>query len=486
MGETGRDSEEGVNRFDCFSVLTAVRKGWCYRASSLFGTTFLSMIAVFFGNQPAVQSVATTYVPLLWRLDPTVLTGSSLRFAMALTAVASVGSLIPLFTPRPRRPLDTIITTQKRVLVAGCALASLGFFEYSYRLPRTTLAVAIAIQFVALPAWFLVLRHPLTSSTTNAVLVGDDRDSLAAIEAQTPLPIVGYVTPTPREPEAKPTAAVATDGGGLPDARNLGGLSRLDRVLVDHDIDTVVLSFCDADAEFFAVLDTCYDHGVTTKVHPQHVDCMLTDKPDSSTLFDVELKPRDVFARSTKRLFDVAFASVGSALAAPLFAAISLAIKLEDGGSILHRREGTGTLGDTFRVYTFRTTTEDTGSTKPIDSEMNPHTTRVGGFLRKTHLDSLPKLLSILRSDMSVVGPRPERPELDEDIQQSVRTWQQRWFVRPGLTGLAQINDVASTDPAEKLRYDVAYIRNQSFWFDLRILLRQLWMVFEDAISFVR
>ena len=87
---------------------------------------------------------------------------------------------------------------------------------------------------------------------------------------------------------------------------------------------------------------------------------------------------------------------------------------------------------------------------------------------------------------MSVVGPRPERPELDDDIQQSVRTWQQRWFVRPGLTGLAQINDVASTEPAEKLRYDVAYIRNQSFWFDLRILLRQLWMVVEDALGVLR
>jgi lipopolysaccharide/colanic/teichoic acid biosynthesis glycosyltransferase len=82
---------------------------------------------------------------------------------------------------------------------------------------------------------------------------------------------------------------------------------------------------------------------------------------------------------------------------------------------------------------------------------------------------------------MSVVGPRPERPELDTDMERSAPDWRRRWFVRPGLTGLAQVRGVTAFDPEGKLRYDVEYIRRQSLRFDLRILLRQLWGVAADV-----
>ena len=113
---------------------------------------------------------------------------------------------------------------------------------------------------------------------------------------------------------------------------------------------------------------------------------------------------------------------------------------------------------------------------------VDPRVTRVGWFLRKTHLDEIPQLWSILVGDMSVVGPRPERPELDRDIESSIGEWRRRWFVRPGLTGLAQINGATGHDPAEKLRFDIEYIRKQSFWFDLKVVVRQLWMVGQDAL----
>jgi len=87
---------------------------------------------------------------------------------------------------------------------------------------------------------------------------------------------------------------------------------------------------------------------------------------------------------------------------------------------------------------------------------------------------------------MSTVGPRPERPELDVDIGRGVGQWRRRWFVRPGLTGLAQIRGATGHDPVEKLRYDVEYIRRQSFWFDLKIVIRQLWQVAGDALAAVR
>lgn len=87
---------------------------------------------------------------------------------------------------------------------------------------------------------------------------------------------------------------------------------------------------------------------------------------------------------------------------------------------------------------------------------------------------------------MSVVGPRPERPELDADIERGVEDWPSRWFVKPGLTVLAQINDVTGHEPDRKLRYNLEYIRKQSFWFDLKIVIRQIWQVFGDVVETIR
>jgi lipopolysaccharide/colanic/teichoic acid biosynthesis glycosyltransferase len=85
-----------------------------------------------------------------------------------------------------------------------------------------------------------------------------------------------------------------------------------------------------------------------------------------------------------------------------------------------------------------------------------------------------------------VVGPRAAWVHEETHLEQTTDSWRKRWFVKPGLTGLAQINDASSTSPEEKLRHDVTYIRKQSFWFDLKIIARQLWMVFVDTVQFVR
>jgi lipopolysaccharide/colanic/teichoic acid biosynthesis glycosyltransferase len=170
---------------------------------------------------------------------------------------------------------------------------------------------------------------------------------------------------------------------------------------------------------------------------------------------------------------------------------IAAAVKAEDGGSVLYGQERTAELGETFSVYKFRSMVEnaeaETGAklSEEDNGGRDPRVTRVGRVLRQTHLDEIPQLWSILVGDMSVVGPRPERPELDTDIEKQVFRWRQRWFVKPGLTGLAQINNVTGYDPAGKLRYDVDYIRRQSLRFDVGIVVRQVWMVVEDAAGYV-
>jgi lipopolysaccharide/colanic/teichoic acid biosynthesis glycosyltransferase len=175
----------------------------------------------------------------------------------------------------------------------------------------------------------------------------------------------------------------------------------------------------------------------------------------------------------------------------PVMLVIAASIKLEDRGSVFYQQERTAAFGGTFDVYKFRSMIEDaeSGSGAKLSEEdaggVDPRVTRVGRFIRRTHLDEIPQLWSVFVGDMSAVGPRPERPELDTEMESGAGEWRSRWFVKPGLTGLAQINNATGHDPDEKLRYDVEYIRRQSFWFDLKIVIRQVWMVLADMVRTV-
>jgi lipopolysaccharide/colanic/teichoic acid biosynthesis glycosyltransferase len=379
------------------------------------------------------------------------------------------------------------------------ALAALGYFDYTYRLPRPTLLICTALLLVWLPAGMVAIRRR-PSSQSRAIIVGDDPVAMEAILDSTDIPVLGYVSP-PSSYEATTESSVqspeVSDGGitvnRLDELTNLGGLSRLDEILVKYDIDTSLLAFTETDrAEFFGTLDACYDHGVAAMVHRDHTDKVLTDDSLSGDLVEVNLEPWDWQDYVIKRLFDVGFAGIGLLVLSPVIAIIAVAIKLDSPGPILYSQKRTAEFGETFTVYKFRSmipkAEAETGVklSEEDKGDYDPRVTRAGRVLRQTHLDEIPQLWSILVGDMSVVGPRPERPELDSDIESGVGQWRRRWFVKPGLTGLAQVNGATGYDPQKKLRYDIEYIRKQSFWFDLKIVVRQVAKVIEDAASYAQ
>jgi lipopolysaccharide/colanic/teichoic acid biosynthesis glycosyltransferase len=380
--------------------------------------------------------------------------------------------------------------TVKRTFVALFALATIGYFDYTYRLPRLTVLLATPLLLVVLPSWFVWIRRPSGRSTRRAVVVGDDPEQIERVVEAVDLPLFGYLSPmrVPAvEGEREPVRAVADGGQAL---GRLGGLSRLEDVFVDYDIDTAYLAFEQADrAEFFGALDSCHDHGVAAKIHRGHVDSVLTSEGAMETFVDVEIEPWDVQDYIAKRVFDVAFSVVGLVGLAPVMVLIVLGIKLDDGGSVLYRQERTAVFGETFDVVKFRSMVEgaEAGTGPTLSGEdagvTDSRVTRVGRVLRRTHLDEIPQLWSVLTGEMSVVGPRPERPELDEDMELGTQEWRSRWFVKPGLTELAQISDVTGYEPEAKLRFDLEYIRRQSFWFDLKIVVRQIWQVLGDVIA---
>lgn len=485
--------------------------GWRYRLVSVAGVVTLVVSALVVANHLATQQLFTSIVPLFNRLDPTVLSGASFWWALLLSVLFVAGSLWPLYKPQPSRLLDIVFVAQKRVILGGLALATLGFFKWSHRLPRATLTILIGLLVFTVPLWFILIRHRPSSTAGRTLIVGDDLEQIRQVTATVDGPVEGYLSPSLLAADGElplvrpdgghsmlvqqPESESESESGGqetaigasdLPVPR-IGGLARLSSVLVQQDIETVVLAFRQADrGDFFGALDTCHEHGVAAKVHREYADSVLVSPSDADELVDIDIEPWDPLDHLFKRVFDVAFATVGIVVFVPLLVVIAMAVKLDSTGPVLYSQDRTAGFGSTFPVYKFRSMVPEGEDTTPTTDGENDRITRVGAVLRKTHLDELPQLWSIFTGQMSVVGPRAVWTKEEELLEAGQPTWRKRWFVKPGLTGLAQVNDANSTDPNLKLRYDLQYIRQQSLWFDLKIVLRQIWMVLTDVSGLLR
>jgi len=183
-----------------------------------------------------------------------------------------------------------------------------------------------------------------------------------------------------------------------------------------------------------------------------------------------------------KRCTDVVLGTVLVFLTSPIVLLCILAIKLESSGPVLFVQQRTGQGGRLFKMYKLRTMVQDAASLKTKYRHLNTHTfpdfkirndpriTRIGRFLRRTSLDELPQLVNVILGDMSLVGPRPTSFSASTyDLWQTARL-----EVKPGITGLWQISGRCNIDFSDRIRLDIAYMRNRSFWLDLRILFRTL------------
>ncbi|MCY4530068.1 MAG: sugar transferase [Chloroflexi bacterium] len=205
----------------------------------------------------------------------------------------------------------------------------------------------------------------------------------------------------------------------------------------------------------------------------------MVSKPKNGT----EVGSSAVIRDGYKRRFDLAIIVVAHVLLLPVFVVlwigIPIAIWLGDRGRVFYLQERVGRSGKRFEVIKFRTMVTDAESeTGPVwAAEGDSRTTRVGRVLRMLHLDELPQVVNILRGEMSIVGPRPERPELVERFSGDVPAFSDRLRVRPGVAGLAQVRGSGQTRPRDKLRYDNLYIETLSPWMDVKLLLLSVWVV---------
>ena len=181
-----------------------------------------------------------------------------------------------------------------------------------------------------------------------------------------------------------------------------------------------------------------------------------------------------------KRLMDIVISGIACIVALPFMAGTALAVKLEDGGPVLYKQKRLTIEGQEFYVYKFRSMRIDAekDGVARLASAGDSRITRVGNFIRKVRLDELPQLFNILKGDMSIVGPRPERPEIAKQYESEMPEFSYRLRVKAGLTGYAQIFGKYNTTPYDKLKLDLHYIQNYSLMLDVKLMIQTVKILF--------
>lgn len=224
-------------------------------------------------------------------------------------------------------------------------------------------------------------------------------------------------------------------------------------------------------------LKFCFENSVRSYIAPKISDIIIRGA-DNIRLFDTPLLlcrnyGLDFEQRLLKRIFDIVFSLIALIILSPVMIISALAVKIYDGGPVFYKQKRLTINGREFDIYKFRSmiVNAEKSGTPQLASEHDPRITPVGRFLRKVRFDELPQLINILKGEMSVVGPRPERPELSELYKKEMPEFEFRLKVKAGLTGYAQVTGVYDTSPYDKLKMDLMYIENYSFRMDLQIIL---------------
>lgn len=222
----------------------------------------------------------------------------------------------------------------------------------------------------------------------------------------------------------------------------------------------------------------CYENSVETYVMPKIMDIILLGSTPlhffDSPLLLTKSSPLEIEQVIAKRVFDIVFALVLIVVTSPLLLITALAVKLYDGGSIIYKQNRLTKDNKEFYIYKFRSMKENAeadGVARLSSGDNDDRVTKVGKIIRKIRFDELPQLFNVLQGSMSFVGPRPERPEIAKQYIEEMPEFSYRTKVKAGITGYAQVYGKYNTIPYDKLKLDLYYIENYSFWLDIKLII---------------
>ena len=259
----------------------------------------------------------------------------------------------------------------------------------------------------------------------------------------------------------------------------LGRLGNLEVILPENKLDEIAISLSLKDYDHLeGIVAICEKFGVHTKFIPDY-NSLIPSKPYTEDLMGLPvINIRYVPLTNTgniiiKRIMDVAGALVGIVVTSPIMLLAALLVKFTSPGPVIYRQERVGLHNKAFYMYKFRSMERQAPSEerKAWTVRNDPRVTPIGKILRRTSVDELPQLINIMKGDMSMVGPRPERPLFVEKFKEEIPRYMVKHQVRPGLTGWAQVNGLrGDTSIRKRIEYDIYYIENWTMWFDMKII----------------
>lgn len=376
------------------------------------------------------------------------------------SSVSSVQPAIdPAFRVRPSELRSGLDSTGLAMLIPA-GLAAVAALVVMTEQPL--LAFALSLAGMALMFATAVHRNRLDRADA-VVLVG--RSAIASIIAN---------TIETRASVGRPVRIVRAPGSA--DVPRLLRSERCDEVVLAGPVGPLVMNLTDARGRRPAILSG-----------PEKLEMLLGRVPLELAQQDKwlgrlgKIRSLDPGYARTKRLFDLLFAVGLGLVILPLLPIVALAIRLESPGSILYSQTRIGLGGTTFRIYKFRSMRQDAEKDGAKWAEAgDPRVTKVGRIMRLTRIDELPQIWNVLRGDMTVVGPRPERPEFTELLAKEIPGYDLRHTVKPGLTGWAQVcyrYTSSVKDTRNKVEYDLYYVKHLSLGLDARILARTVGVV---------
>jgi exopolysaccharide biosynthesis polyprenyl glycosylphosphotransferase len=419
------------------------------------------------------------------------------KYALAAAAVLPVYLAVFQILKLYSRPQEGTFSNKIPRLVRACAVSVLGALVVSALLKNKVPYIsnaAILVSFATVTLLVLLERAAMfqleislarrSPPCHRALIVGAGEDAARLVDALS------------GDPRLRTRAAgvlicgAETPHAAIPAGLLCGDCSDVARVVADRKIDQLILTGHSLPREqTVALMLFCEQHLIRFNMVPD-LFSMLTSHMEFHLITGIPLLgvgrwPLDqVWNRMSKRFLDIVGALVGLLLAGPIMLAAALAITRESPGPVFYVQERCGRRGLSFRLFKLRTmrpnAEEDFQPGWTVADD--PRRTRIGAWLRKYNIDELPQFWNVLRGDMSLVGPRPERPYFVEQFTPDIKHYMWRHVSKPGLTGWAQVNGLrGDTSIADRVKFDLYYLEHWSLAFDLKILIRTL-LAYKNAV----
>jgi sugar transferase (PEP-CTERM system associated) len=416
--------------------------------------------------------------------EPSAQYGGWVARAIVVAAILQVclhyGDLYDLRTTADRR--DLLIGALRSLGAASAILAIAYYWVPDLMLGRGVVALATLLIMVLLIGWRVAFEWlSLRGQPAERLLIVGSNDAAVSLarelferRSELGVELVGFIEPDPAR------LFVSDVSPGV-----IGTVRDIPEIVRTRRVDRVVVSLANARGtlnmdELLAMklnLGVRFDH--LASVYEQYTGKIAVENLRPSWMVFGDGFRNSPTVAALKRASDVLLALVGLLLASPAMLVVWLVQRFGSTGPVLYRQTRVGKDGVNFTMYKFRSMRVDAEAASGAvwSTQNDPRVTRFGRFLRRTRLDELPQLWNVLRGDMSIVGPRPERPEFIAELSQKIPFYGQRHVVRPGLTGWAQVRHrYGSTvgDAQEKLQYDLFYIKHLSLTFDIYVVLETI------------